>query len=68
MFVLSIMTMKYPEGNRKLFKLFTVYALFIGTATVMSGWLPDIPFIVLGLYSLILIIKAQWQKGQVQTH
>ena len=56
MVVLSLMTLKYPIGNKDLYKLFTVYALFIGTATVMSGWKPDVPFIVLGVYSLSLII------------
>jgi len=54
MFVLSILTIKYPETNRQLYKLLTLYAIFIGTATVMSGWLPDIPFIVLGIYAFIL--------------
>ena len=56
MVVLSLMTLKYPVGNRNLYKLFTVYALFIGTATVISGWIPDVPFIILGIFSLSLII------------
>ena len=56
MVVLSLMTLKYPIGNKKLFNLFTVYALILGTATVLSGWLPDIPFIILGIYSLYLIL------------
>jgi hypothetical protein len=33
-----------PEGNRTLFNLMTAYAIIIGTATVLTGWLPDIPF------------------------
>ena len=56
MVVLSLMTLKYPDTNKSLYNLFTVYALFIGTATVFSGWLPDIPFILLGLYALSLIL------------
>lgn len=56
MVVLSLMTLKYPGTNKNLYNLFTVYALFIGTATVLSGWLPDIPFILLGLYALSLML------------
>ncbi len=43
------------QNDRMLFHLMTVYALVIGTATVLTGWLPDIPFILIGLYSLGLI-------------
>jgi hypothetical protein len=57
MVVLSLMTLKFPIGNKPLYNLFTVYALFIGTATVLSGWLPDIPFVMLGIYSLFLILR-----------
>ncbi len=62
MVVLSLMILKYPNGNKNLYKLFTVYALFIGTATVMSGWIPDVPFIILGIYSLSLIIFDNVKK------
>ena len=55
MFVLALFTLNYPRGNRTLFHLMTIYALLIGTATVLTGWLPDIPFILIGLYSLCLI-------------
>ena len=58
MLLLGLMTVSFPDTNRVLFRLMTVYALFIGTATVLSGWLPDIPFIALGLYALILDIKT----------
>ncbi|MBN2322616.1 MAG: hypothetical protein JXQ30_02680 [Spirochaetes bacterium] len=54
--VLSLLTLKYPAGNRKLFNLLTIYAIIIGTSTVATGWLPDIPFITLGIYSLVLIL------------
>jgi hypothetical protein len=62
MVVLSLMTLNYPYTNKNLYNLFTVYALFIGTATVISGWLPDIPFIFLGLYSLSLILLNKLKK------
>lgn len=55
MVVLSLMTLKYPDCNKTLFRLMTAYALIIGTATVLAGWLPDIPFILIGLYALGLI-------------
>jgi hypothetical protein len=61
MAVLSLMTLNYPSGNKHLYHLFTVYALFIGTASVLAGWLPDIPFIVLGVYSLILMLQYRWK-------
>ncbi len=66
MVILSLMTLNYPKGNRSLFNLFTIYALFIGTAVVASGWLPDIPFIILGIYSLSLILynKVRGIKGK----
>lgn len=57
MVVLSIMALNYPKTNKTLFNLLTIYAIVIGTATVMSGWLPDIPFVVLGIYCWILILK-----------
>lgn len=56
MVVLSLLTLNYPKGNRTLFNLMTAYAIFIGTAIVASGWIPDIPFIILGIYSFALII------------
>jgi len=67
MVVLSLMTLKYPDTNKSLYNLFTVYALFIGTATVLSGWLPDIPFILLGLYALSLMLFKK-NKGAELTN
>ncbi len=54
MVVLALLALNYPETNTRLYNLMTAYALCIGTATVASGWLPDIPFIILGLYTFIL--------------
>jgi hypothetical protein len=56
MVVLGLMTLKYPKVNKSLYNLFTAYALFLGTATVTTGWFPDIPFVILGIYSLFLIL------------
>ena len=59
MVVLSLLTLRYPKGNRTIFHLMTAYALIIGTATVLTGWLPDIPFILIGVYSLALILFSK---------
>lgn len=61
MLVLGLFCLAYPRGNRTLFSLMSVYAILIGTATVVTGWLPDIPFIAIGLYAAGLAI-AQKQK------
>lgn len=63
MVVLGIFTLNYPKGNRRLFHLMTVYALLIGSATVLTGWLPDIPFILIGLYSLGLIMTHRPKRS-----
>ena len=64
MVVLSLFTLNYPKGNRTLFNLMTVYALFVGTATVLTGWLPDIPFILIGLYAFILILIDRFRRSR----
>jgi len=61
MVVLSLFTLTYPKGNRTLFNLMTAYAIIIGTATVLTGWLPDIPFILLGVYGLCLILRRKYE-------
>lgn len=63
MVVLSVFTLSYPRGNRTLFNLFTAYAFFIGIACVASGWFPDIPFVVLGIYGIGLITanRLKWK-------
>ncbi len=62
MVVLSLISVNYPRGNRRLYHLMSAYALFIGGATVASGWLPDIPFVVLGLYTFILGLLYRFGK------
>lgn len=66
MVVLSLMTLKYPSGNKILYNLFTVYALFVGTATVSLGWVPDIPFLILGIYSLTLILLNKMERQRTE--
>lgn len=64
MVVLSLFTLNYPKGNRTLFNLMTAYAIFIGTATVITGWLPDIPFILIGLYAFALILADKIKNSR----
>lgn len=59
MVVLSLFTLKFPGGNKHLYALMTVYALLIGTATVLSGWLPDLPFVALGIWALFLAVRSK---------
>jgi len=56
MVVLSLLTLKYPKSNNSLYNLLTAYAIFIGIPTVATGWLPDIPLIILGLYAFSLVL------------
>jgi len=65
MVVLSLFTLTYPSGNRTLFNLMTAYAIIIGTATVLTGWLPDIPFIMIGIYGLCLIFKFRADRKRL---
>ena len=63
MLILGLTSLNYPATNRKLFRLMTAYALFIGTATVASGWLPDIPFIILGVFTFTLILINRFSRA-----
>jgi hypothetical protein len=56
MVVLSLLTLNYPRGNRTLFNLLSIFSVVIGIGSVASGWLPDIPFIILGVYGAVLIL------------
>ncbi len=56
MVILSLLSLSYPRTNRVLFNLLAAYAVFIGSGSVLAGWLPDIPFVVLGLYCFGLSI------------
>jgi hypothetical protein len=40
----SLLFLKYPAGNRRLFHLLTAYAVFVGAAMVALRCVPDIPF------------------------
>ena len=56
MVVLSLLTLNYPRGNKTLYNLLTAYAIFIGTPTVATGWIPDVPFVILGIYAFALAL------------
>ncbi len=64
MVVLSLFTLNYPKENQTLFNLMTAYAIFIGTATVITGWMPDIPFILIGLYAFALILASRIRRSR----
>jgi len=64
MVVLSLFALNYPAGNRALFRLMTAYALLVGTATVLTGWLPDVPFILIGVYAFALILLEGRKRRQ----
>jgi hypothetical protein len=59
MVALSVLFLKYPAGNRKLFHLLTGYAVIVGAAMVALLYVPDIPFFVLGIASLALIVRTR---------
>ena len=58
---MSLLFLKYPAGNRRLFHLLTGYAVFVGAAMVALLYVPDIPFFLLGLASLAVIAAARRQ-------
>lgn len=59
MFVLAILFLKYPKGNKTLYNLLTTYAVCIGAAMVALKYVPDIPFFIMGLAALGLILYYQ---------
>ncbi len=63
MVVLGIMTLTYPKGNLMIYHLLTAYAIIVGTAMVIAGWLPDIPLILLGVYAFVLMIRNRVQQN-----
>src|SRR5512133_3666696 len=66
MVALSLLFLKYPGGNRRLFHLLTGYAVIVGAAMVALLYVPDIPFFVLGLASLALIISTMRKERSAQ--
>jgi hypothetical protein len=67
MVALSLLFLKYPAGNRRLFHLLTAYAVFVGAAMVALLYVPDIPFFVLGLASLALIVATKIKDRSART-
>jgi hypothetical protein len=67
MVALSLLFLKYPAGNRRLFHLLTGYAVIVGAAMVALLYVPDIPFFVLGLASLALIVSTMRKDRSART-
>jgi hypothetical protein len=49
MFVLALLFLKQPKGNKTFNNLLTTYAVFIGAAMVALKYVPDSPFFIVGL-------------------
>jgi hypothetical protein len=67
MLVLGLLSLKYPRGNRSLFKALTLFAVWIGTLqSLPHGYVPDIPLALIGYFSLGLIIlnKYIWRYNE----
>lgn len=56
MVVLGLLSLKYPYGNKSLFNALTLFAICIGTAQILIGYVPDYPLAIIGYLSLGLII------------
>jgi hypothetical protein len=65
MVVLGLLSLRYPHGNTGLFNALTLFAVWIGTAQVAIGYVPDYPLALIGYYSLGLILwnKLRRHKG-----
>ena len=55
-FVLGLLTLKYPDVNKGLFYALTLFSVIVGTAQFKIGYIPDYPLAILGYYSMVLII------------
>lgn len=65
MVILGLLAMKYPKGNKSIFNSLTLFAVWVGTAQILIGYVPDYPLAVIGYFPLILIIlnKHVWRYG-----
>ena len=66
MVVLGLLSLKYPRVNRSLFNALTAFAVCIGTAQILIGYVPDYPLALIGYFSLVLIIlnKYIWRYDE----
>jgi hypothetical protein len=62
----SLLFLKYPAGNRRLFHLLTAYAVFVGAAMVALRCVPDIPFFILGLASFAPIVGVMGKNRMAE--
>lgn len=60
MVTLGLLSLKYPRGNTSLFNALTLFAVWIGTAQILIGYVPDYPLALIGYFSLGLIILNKY--------
>lgn len=59
MIQLSLLFLKYPKTNKPLYYALIMYALLIGAAMIALQYVPDIPFLFLGVASLGVVISTK---------
>ena len=67
MVLLGILTLNYPNVNKKLYFSLAIFAVIIGTAQTLLPYVPDIPLGILGYYSLIIAIIDKLKKKHEKT-
>lgn len=60
--VLGLLFLKYPKGNKSLFNVLTLFAVWIGTAQILIHYVPDYPLALIGYLSVGLIIIHKMLK------
>lgn len=64
MVVLGLLTLKYPDVNKRLFYSLTLFSVMVGSAQIAIKYVPDYPLAFLGYYSLFLIILDRINKNK----
>jgi len=63
---LAILLPVYPKGNRPLFHALTAYAVIIGAGMVALLYVPDIPFFLFGVISLVSVVWNRLHENSMQ--
>jgi hypothetical protein len=66
MVVLGFLALQYPKGNKALFNALTLFAVWIGTAQLALGYLPDYPLALIGYICLGLIVFNKLKRASNQ--
>ena len=66
MVVLSLLTLKYPNVNKKLFYSLTLFSVMVGTAQIAIRYVPDYPLAFLGYYSVFLILLDRINQHKIK--